>query len=154
MEDKRGQFFVFVAGNPDNMETFLKANPGLSSRFDKILKFEDYSANDLLKIALLMFDEQGFVASPKAEQYLSDYLHYMYEYRDKYFGNARFVRQIVLEIIKNQNLRLAALTIEERENISSNVINIEDVSTFQKDANSQVFAKKGIGFRRKSSEEK
>jgi SpoVK/Ycf46/Vps4 family AAA+-type ATPase len=154
MEDKRGQFFVFVAGYPDNMETFLKANPGLSSRFDKILKFEDYSANDLLKIALLMFDEQGFVASPKAEQYLSDYLHYMYEYRDKYFGNARFVRQIVLEIIKNQNLRLAALTIEERENISSNVINIEDVSTFQKDANSQVFAKKGIGFRRKSSEEK
>ena len=51
MEDKRGEFFVFVAGYPDNMETFMKANPGLSSRFDKILKFEDYSSHDLLKIA-------------------------------------------------------------------------------------------------------
>ena len=43
MEDNRGQFFVFAAGYPDNMETFLKANPGLNSRFDKILKFDDYS---------------------------------------------------------------------------------------------------------------
>jgi SpoVK/Ycf46/Vps4 family AAA+-type ATPase len=154
MEDKRGQFFVFVAGYPDNMESFLKANPGLSSRFDKILKFEDYSSHDLLKIALLMFDEEGFIASPKAEEYLTDYLDYMYNYRDKYFGNARFIRQTVVEVIKNQNLRLAALTIEERENISSNIISLEDVSTFKKDANSLVFSKKGIGFKRQSSEGK
>ena len=44
MEDKRGAFFVFAAGYPENMETFLKANPGLRSRFDKVLKFEDYSS--------------------------------------------------------------------------------------------------------------
>ena len=47
MEDKRGQFFVFAAGYPDNMEAFLKANPGLSSRFDKVLRFEDYSPEEL-----------------------------------------------------------------------------------------------------------
>jgi hypothetical protein len=101
-----------------------------------------------------MFDEEGFIASPKAEEYLTDYLDYMYNYRDKYFGNARFIRQTVVEVIKNQNLRLAALTIEERENISSNIISLEDVSTFKKDANSLVFSKKGIGFKRQSSEGK
>ena len=57
MEDSRGKFFVFVAGYPDNMESFLKANPGLNSRFDKILKFEDYSPKDLNQIAMLMLDD-------------------------------------------------------------------------------------------------
>ncbi len=147
MEDNRGQFFVFVAGYPDNMESFLKANPGLSSRFDKILKFEDYSPADLLRIALLMFEEKGFIASPEAETHLRDYLDFMHQYRDKYFGNARFIRQIVIETIKNQNLRLAAMTVEERENVSANVFTKEDVADFKKDTNSLVFNKKGIGFR-------
>ncbi|CAG0906722.1 unnamed protein product, partial [Cyprideis torosa] len=43
MEDNRGEFFVFAAGYPGNMEKFLKANPGLSSRFDKTFHFEDYT---------------------------------------------------------------------------------------------------------------
>jgi hypothetical protein len=29
MEDKRGQFFVFAAGYPDNMEAFLKGKSGI-----------------------------------------------------------------------------------------------------------------------------
>ena len=47
MEDHRGKFFIFVAGYPDNMERFLKTNPGLNSRFDKVLKFEDYEPTEL-----------------------------------------------------------------------------------------------------------
>ena len=74
MEDNRGAFFVFVAGYPDNMESFLKANPGLSSRFDKILKFEDYSPDELSQIAMLMFDEKEVVVSPAAAEYLKEYL--------------------------------------------------------------------------------
>ena len=50
MEDNRGEFFVFVAGYPENMDAFLKANPGLRSRFDKVLKFEDYSPEELAEI--------------------------------------------------------------------------------------------------------
>ncbi|HFA50076.1 MAG TPA: AAA family ATPase [Bacteroidetes bacterium] len=149
MEDKRGRFFVFVAGYPDNMEAFMKANPGLSSRFDKMLKFEDYSSSELLKIALQMFEEKGIVPSPDAEEHLSNYFQFLYEYRDKYFGNARTVRQVVTEAIKNQNLRLAAMTLDERENISSNVLLIEDVGEFKLETSSLLFNnKKGIGFRR------
>ncbi|MBI5916539.1 MAG: AAA family ATPase [Bacteroidetes bacterium] len=148
MEDRRGQFFVFVAGYPDNMESFLKANPGLSSRFDKVLKFEDYSAHELLRIALQMLEEKGIVPSPEAEEHLTEYMKFLYNYRDKYFGNARTVRQLVIETIKNQNLRLASLTPDERENISSNVLNLEDVMDFKLDTSGFIFNKKGIGFRR------
>ncbi|MEK7256621.1 MAG: AAA family ATPase, partial [Bacteroidota bacterium] len=148
MEDQRGQFFVFVAGYPENMEAFIKANPGLSSRFDKILKFDDYSEGELLKIANQMFEEQGIVPAPEAEEHLAKYFAWMHRYRDKYFGNARSVRQVVVEAIKNQNLRLAGMTLEQRENISSSVLLLEDVANFKTDTSNLVFSKQGIGFRR------
>lgn len=152
MEDHRGQFFVFVAGYPDNMEQFLKTNPGLSSRFDKILKFEDYSPDELCQIAHLMLAEQNLVPTPEAEAHLKAYLTFLYEYRDKYFGNARTVRAIVQEAVKNQNLRLATLTPAERDATSVHLLTLEDVADFRTDKSEGVFAKKTIGFRRASGE--
>jgi len=149
MEDRRGEFFVFVAGYPDNMETFLKANPGLNSRFDKILKFDDYSPSELVQIALLMFNEQGLIPTPEAEEHLTRYLAFIHEYRDKYFGNARTVRNIVTEAIKNQNLRLAELPPKERLHTSVNVLTLDDVSTFKLDKTDFIFNKKTIGFQRR-----
>ena len=147
MEDNRGFFFVFVAGYPDNMESFLKANPGLSSRFDKILKFEDYSPEELNRIALLMLSENDLIPSPEAEEHLKNYLAYIYEYRDKYFGNARTVRSVVQEVVKEHNLRFAALPAEERANISENLLTLEDVASLKMDKTDFVFNKKTIGFR-------
>mgnify|MGYP000888581397 CR=1 FL=1 len=152
MEDHRGQFFVFVAGYPDNMEQFLKANPGLNSRFDKVLKFEDYEPEDLSRIAHIMLAEQNLVPTPEAEAHLKDYLNFVYEYRDKYFGNARTVRGVVQEAVKNQHLRLAALPAEERDATSINILTLEDVAGFRTDKSDAVFTKKTIGFRRASGE--
>ncbi len=153
MEDHRGKFFVFVAGYPDNMESFLKANPGLSSRFDKILKFEDYSPEELHQIAQLMLTEHGIVPTPEAEAHLRNYLAFIYEYRDKYFGNARTVRSIVLEAIKNQNLRLASVPIEERDHTSNHLLTAEDVAHFKAEKDHGVFARKTIGFQQRGGGE-
>ena len=147
MEDQRGQFFVFVAGYPDNMENFLKANPGLNSRFDKILKFEDYGPDSLLKIALQMFRKEEMSLSTTAQDHLARYLTFIYEYRDKYFGNARTVRSIVGETIKNQNLRLAATPAKKRDNTIINTITLDDVKSFKLDKQDSLFEKKTIGFR-------
>ncbi|MCO6480834.1 MAG: AAA family ATPase [Phaeodactylibacter sp.] len=152
MEDHRGRFFVFVAGYPDNMEAFLKANPGLNSRFDKILKFEDYTPKELNRIALQMLAEENVVPSPEAEDHIKEYLAFLHDYRDKYFGNARTVRNIVNEAIKNHNLRLAALSPEERAHTPANLLTIEDVQTFKTDKSSFVFNKQSIGFRRPAGE--
>ncbi len=148
MEDHRGEFFVFVAGYPENMENFLKANPGLSSRFDKILKFEDYSPEELFQIALMMFSEKSLVPSPEAEEHLHQYLQVIYDYRDKYFGNARTVRNLVQEVIKTQNLRIASLDPRERKSTSLNLLTLEDVAAFSPEGKGQLFDKKTIGFRR------
>ena len=147
MEDQRGQFFLFVAGYPDNMEDFLKANPGLNSRFDKILKFEDYQPESLMKIAQQMFEKEAMKLSVPAQEHLGAYLEFLHEYRDKYFGNARAVRSIVGEAIKNQNLRLAATPLKKRKKEMINMIMLEDVQTFKLSKEDLVFEKKTIGFR-------
>ena len=145
MEDRRGQFFVFAAGYPDNMETFLKANPGLSSRFDKVLRFEDYSPEELNEIGMNMITAQDMRITPKALEHLTAYFKFLYDYRDKYFGNARSIRQIIQDVIKNQNLRLAKSPPDAKTQI--NLITFEDVKDFSREKllSSQ---RQSIGFRK------
>ena len=145
MEDNRGAFFVFAAGYPDNMETFLKANPGLSSRFDKILKFEDYSPDELFQIAKVAFEEQAFQLSFEAEAFLLDRLNRLYERRDRYFGNARLVRGMVTEAIRRQNLRLSAKSMPKSIGKTS-IIEVEDIKAVELSNNDLIFTKKTIGF--------
>lgn len=146
MEDRRGEFFVFVAGYPDNMDLFLKANPGLSSRFDKVLKFEDYSPAELSEIAYQMISDAELIISPEAQEHLSEYLSFIHEYRDKYFGNARVIRSIVLDIIKNHNLRLASLAKNDRDAVNASYLTLDDVAFLTKDKSDLSFSRKSIGF--------
>lgn len=150
MEDSRGEFFVFAAGYPDNMETFLKANPGLRSRFDKILKFEDYESSALYQIALQMLEEEELEANEEAKAHLMKYLDFLYQYRDKYFGNARTVRNIVNDIVKNQSLRLASIPSADRDPNTVNVIIYDDVASLKLSHDDDIFNKKSIGFRNRS----
>jgi SpoVK/Ycf46/Vps4 family AAA+-type ATPase len=107
MEDEKGKFFVFAAGYPDNMASFLKTNPGLASRFDKVLKFDDYNADELFAIASHIFKSEGMKLTKKAKTDLQMICNDMYDKRDKYFGNARSIKKFTEEVIKAQNLRVA-----------------------------------------------
>ncbi|HQU54078.1 MAG TPA: AAA family ATPase, partial [Saprospiraceae bacterium] len=146
MEDERGVFFVFVAGYPDNMERFLKANPGLSSRFDKILKFEDYDPDELREIAIKMVHDKGLKFREDALSYLHDQFKQLHAKRDRYFGNARAVRQAILEAIKFQNLRLAAIDNPKPELLP--FIELEDLKQVNLDLTQAINKQTAIGFKR------
>jgi SpoVK/Ycf46/Vps4 family AAA+-type ATPase len=147
MEDRRGEFFVFVAGYPENMDNFLKTNPGLASRFDKILRFEDYSPDELQEIALFMLQKENLRVTEQAKEHLQKYMAFLHQFRDKYFGNARTVRQVVQEAIKNQNLRIAILNKLDISEEDMNTITLDDVATFTFDKDKlQLFKRRGIGF--------
>ncbi|MBT8220588.1 MAG: hypothetical protein KJP00_12235, partial [Bacteroidia bacterium] len=85
----------------------------------------------------------------QAKEYLKSYLEFIFDIRDKYFGNARTVRQIVDEAIKNMNLRLADIPKKERTKSVVNTLTLADVEQFKKDKEEGIFAKKQIGFRSK-----
>ncbi len=114
MEDKRGKFAVLAAGYPDNMHEFVESNPGLKSRFDATYHLPDYTYEELLTIGQKLLALHELELADDALQHLSGYLQQSYDGRDKFFGNARFVRQAVDAIVTRQHLRMAAMASTQR----------------------------------------
>lgn len=148
MEDARGKFFVFVAGYPENMDSFLKANPGLKSRFDKTLVFEDYSPKELYDIAQFMLKEKGLSTRGESAKLLKAYLQRLYETRDKFFGNARSVRKVVDELIRIHNIRLANHLEITGEVDTKTTITKGDLEQLFESKEKELFNPKTIGFRK------
>ena len=72
MEDNRDDLVVIVAGYTDLMDKFLKSNPGLESRFNKFLEFDDYKPTEMLKIFKMMVNKNGLTLSDGIDDYLID----------------------------------------------------------------------------------
>jgi SpoVK/Ycf46/Vps4 family AAA+-type ATPase len=131
MEDLRGQFGVIVAGYTDNMHEFIESNPGLKSRFDRTFHFADYTPEDMHAIALNILAKEKITPDAEAEDHLRSYFTHLHANRDKHFGNARSVRQVVLEAVKNQNLRLAEMPSAERTPEHLATLTLNDVKEFE-----------------------
>lgn len=144
MEDLRGQLVVFAAGYTDNMNTFLSSNPGLNSRFDKKLHFDDYAPEDMMLIALKNLKKEDLTATQETQNHLLNYFTDLYKNRDKFFGNARTVRQTTDEAVKNQNLRMAKIPAALRNEQDIHTLILEDVAEFKYQGNT---LRKTLGFR-------
>ena len=109
MEDHRDDFIVIVAGYPELMEQFLDSNPGLRSRFNKFIMFEDYSAEELYKIFLSMCDGSGYKLTSSAKKVVIQYFQDYYDEHAKNgtSSNGRAVRNYFENAIINQANRLA-----------------------------------------------
>jgi SpoVK/Ycf46/Vps4 family AAA+-type ATPase len=94
-----GKFAVILAGYPEEMRSFLHANPGLRSRFPQsnFIQLEDYSNEELIQIAEKVAAENDYVFSEEAKVEIDYRLEQ--ERVDETFGNARTARDIVLEAI-------------------------------------------------------
>ncbi len=149
MEDYRGKFGVIVAGYPKNMYAFINSNPGLKSRFDKYFQFEDYTPDEMFSIAISMFTREGVIPDEAAAKHLKAYFEFLYKGRDEHFGNARAVRQVVSEAVKNQNLRLAGFRKEERTAEMLATVLFEDVKEFE--LKEDGFGPAKIGFKTKDN---
>lgn len=144
MEDRRGQFVVVVAGYTDKMKKFLEMNPGLSSRFDRNMVFEDYSPEELFEIALWMLRNDSITPTAEATTHLREYLKFLFESKDRFFGNARAVRKLIGEAINNQNLRLAEIPKHERTQAMLQTLTYADIEEFKIGVST---GQQGIGFR-------
>ncbi len=147
MEDRRGEFIVIAAGYTQNMERFLESNPGLKSRFDRVFQFEDYNPEDMLEIAENMFAENKVHLDKKAKTHLGEYIRFLYQTKDKYFGNGRAIRKLVETTMKNQHLRLARTEQEKRTPRMIQTITLKDVEEFTIDPKGKQRSG-GIGFKR------
>lgn len=109
MEDNRENFVVIVAGYPGPMESFLESNPGLKSRFNKNITFEDYSQQELFSIFKSFCNAYGMELSIDGAQHLEQYLKILCMNRPENFANGREMRNLFETAIANQANRLALL---------------------------------------------
>ncbi|MCL4154282.1 UNVERIFIED_CONTAM: hypothetical protein GTU68_037907 [Idotea baltica] len=146
MEDKRGEFFVFVAGYPHEMNQFLSTNPGLKSRFDHYLEFTDFEANQLIAIAQSFIDERGYKISSSAMNLLFEKMEEEHHKRDKHFGNARRVRQYCNEVIQQQNVRLGREDVKTSSRYLSLIKEIDVVNAISVMSSEKGYQRRGISF--------
>lgn len=141
MEDNRADLIVIVAGYPAPMQTFLRTNPGLQSRFNKYLNFADYSSEELMAVFLRFTQQNSYVLTKEAQQKLQGVFESAYAMRDETFGNARFARNLFEQAISNQADRVVSLS----EAVSLSKTGEADLSTiFPEDIPGQAAAATGL----------
>jgi SpoVK/Ycf46/Vps4 family AAA+-type ATPase len=94
-----GKFAVILAGYPEEMRSFIDANPGLRSRFpmSNLIHLPNYNNKELIRIAEIIASENDYFLTNDAKMELDHRLEQ--ERVDDTFGNARTVRNIVLDAI-------------------------------------------------------
>ena len=141
MEDRRGQFCVILAGYKTEMQNMIQMNPGFESRIQFTLEFPDYTRDELREISKSFISKKNYIIEDSALETLLDVAEF---FRNRpNFANARTVRNILDQVIMNQNLRT-------EDTDGDNTIIKDDVESYLTDEgidiNNRVGEKKTIGF--------
>jgi stage V sporulation protein K len=106
MEDHKDELILILAGYKDEMDSFLKTNPGLHSRFPIHIEFPDYNQQELLQIAEQLCSKRQYKLDHEARKVLVKMLYQMQSQGSDNFGNARTVRNVIEKAIRRQAVRL------------------------------------------------
>ena len=109
MEDHRDDLVVIVAGYTELMEEFLDSNPGLRSRFNKFINFEDYTAEEEVEILINNCKKQEYMLSRDALEEARRFFTDRVANKPEGYANARDVRNYLEKAISNQASRIVGL---------------------------------------------
>lgn len=116
MEDKRDNFAVIVAGYPDLMDAFIQSNPGLESRFNRYIHFEDYSADEMLSIFKMSCDKNQYILTEAAELAAKAYFDSV-SISD--IANGRGARNLFEKVVTQQAKRTVVMTESQTDLLST-----------------------------------
>lgn len=125
MEDNRGKFTVIFAGYTNEMRDLINLNPGLQSRINLMINFDDYTDEELCSIAESIAHEEYYSLSEDGQKAFVERIER--EKVDENFANARAVRNIMEEAIREKAFRTGddAVTHEELTTLTSEDFGID-----------------------------
>lgn len=126
MEDDRDRLVVILAGYTNEIKKFIDSNPGLKSRFNRYIQFDDYLPEELVEIFKRNLRMSRYKIKRDAFVQLQSEIEHAVASRDKNFGNARYVRNLFEKVVQNQANRLAMKESIGDDDLS--IITLEDVS--------------------------
>lgn len=108
MEDDRNRLVVILAGYSNEIQHFIDSNPGLQSRFNRYIHFDDYSYEELLRIFIFNLSKNDFKITRDAFNAVGGIVKEQIANKDSKFGNARYIRNMFETVIMKQANRLAS----------------------------------------------
>jgi Cdc6-like AAA superfamily ATPase len=129
MEDRRERLVVIVAGYPLEMEEFINSNPGLRSRFPRVIHFPDYSTDELVAIFETLAAKHHYELTDDGRERLRAHLAAIG--RGTGFGNGRLARNLFEEACAQQASRVVRLDDVSREDLIR--LTAEDIPEYQPD---------------------
>jgi len=111
MEDHRDDLIVIVAGYTDLMKEFVDSNPGLRSRFNKYIYFDDYSAEEEFEILCSLCKKQDYTMSPEAAKIAKKFFEDRCANKPENYANARDVRNYMEKAVSNQATRIVSIKV-------------------------------------------
>ena len=115
MEDRRERLVVIVAGYPVEMEQFISSNPGLRSRFPRVIHFPDYDTDELVRIFEMLAGHNHYELSDGARDRLR--AHFDVVPRGPGFGNGRLARNLFEEACAQQASRVVRIDQVSRDDL-------------------------------------
>lgn len=106
MEDHRDDLVVILAGYEKEMQDFLKSNSGLKSRFPNIVNFEDYTSQEMVKIAYITAQSKGYKIESSCDKHLLKTFEKSQIKGKNDGGNGRLVRNVIEAAILQQSKRI------------------------------------------------
>lgn len=125
MEDDRGRLVVIFADHAEEMKAFLVTNPGVQSRVNRYLHFDDYSVEELKAIFLAKCRKLDYHLTNDALEKLNTTLERSVQLKDYTFRNGRFVRNLFEQTLEHHANRIAGNDNLTKEILTS--ITAEDI---------------------------
>ncbi|MGV4927092.1 right-handed parallel beta-helix repeat-containing protein (plasmid) [Streptomyces sp. BHT-5-2] len=115
MEDHRDDVVVIAAGYTEEMRTFLESNPGLRSRFSRVLEFGAYEPAELTEIVQLQAARHAYLLASDVGPLLTERFERRRLRGDA--ANARDARTLLEGMVERQAARLADRTAPTRDEL-------------------------------------
>lgn len=118
----KDDWMLILAGYSEGMRRLFDINPGFKSRIPdtNIYTFEDFSEWQLIEIAENYLAKKEFTLTREAREVLVNRLAYDYAHRDKKFGNARHVMNLIqTEILPRMAVRVMNSGLKDKEGLTT-----------------------------------
>lgn len=127
LEDYRNDLVVIVAGYTEPMKLFFESNPGLKSRFNTFIEFEDYSLSELEFIMEAFCEKNHYILTDEAKLKVKEVVQKRVMSQSEGFANGRYIRNLYEDIVMNHAKRVNNITNPSREDLV-NVIGADIIS--------------------------
>ena len=124
MDSLRHDLIVVAAGYTEPMQRFAASNPGLASRFARILTFDDLDCRELAVVLERLVSSSGYHLTAEARDAAFQVLQADMAAGGASFGNARGVRNLFERSLRSQARRIFSIDAPTTEQLQ--MLTVED----------------------------